>query len=169
MNKVKAEDVCILVEKEEKKMKLIQTLFSLGVMSQTGDSKVEGSYNYIVVESVRRFKGLESKVVILYNPCFRDVPGRNTKELLYTAVSRCCCLLIVISTKEGCKALKSDVGVLERGVGTSQHTPVCYDNFAGSGGHNGMRHGEQQAVYYQLHNPSTTCDNMSDTMEIDNH
>ncbi len=64
------------------------------------------------MESIRRFKGLESKLVILYNPPFEDKSGN--RELLYTAVSRCVCYLIVITTKDGCKALKSNQGIQER-------------------------------------------------------
>ena len=67
----------------------------------------------VVVESIRRFKGLESKVVILYNPPFHlSNAVKKTRELLYTAFSRCMCYLIVISTKEGCEALQSVAGLI---------------------------------------------------------
>ena len=90
---------------------LIFRFGGIGEKCQTGDDLVEKSHNCVVLETTRRFKGLESKVVILYNPPFQDDPSICTKELLYTAVSRCSCFLVVISTKEGCMALKSDGGV----------------------------------------------------------
>ena len=61
-------------------------------------------------------------MVILYNPPFQDDPSICTKELLYTAMSRCSCFLVVISTKEGCKSLKSDVGVNEESRGKRPYT-----------------------------------------------
>ena len=109
---VQAKDICILVESQEKQSELEFELSSLEIPSQTGDDLVEGKKNSVVLESVRRFKGLESKVVILYNPPFQDDSASNNKELLYTAVSRSSCFLNVISTKEGCEALKSDEGVI---------------------------------------------------------
>lgn len=109
--KVQAKDICILVETKAKQKLLKDALFIQEVQSQTGDGLVEGLNNSVVVDSIRRFKGMESKVVILYNPPFQDDPLSNTKELLYTAFSRCSCLLIVMSTKNGCRALKSAVGI----------------------------------------------------------
>lgn len=90
----------------------IGVIESIGVKSQTGDDLVEKSVNYVVLESIRRFKGMESKVVILYNPPYEAYQVSNcTRELLYTAVSRCSCLLVVITTEEGCQALQSNVGM----------------------------------------------------------
>ena len=77
--------------------------------------------NKVAVESIRRFKGLESKVVVLYNPPFfqnKNWVVKKVKELLYTSVSRCCCYLIVITTEHGCNTLKSEEGVCEE---TSTH------------------------------------------------
>ena len=120
--KVHPKDICILVENEEKQ-KLLQRVIELkGERYQTGDELVEKSRNCVVLETTRRFKGLESKVVILYNPPFQDDPSICTKELLYTAVSRCSCFLVVISTQEGCMALKSDVGVNEESRGKRLYT-----------------------------------------------
>ena len=75
--------------------------------------------NKVVVESIRRFKGLESKVVVLYNPpFFQDINWsvKKVKKLLYTAVSRCFCYLVVITTKHGCNALRSEEGITEQEI-----------------------------------------------------
>ena len=120
--KVHPKDICILVEISEKQRLLQREIEGIGEKCQTGDDLVEKSHNCVVLETTRQFKGLESKVVILYNPPFQDDPSICTKELLYTAVSRCSCCLVVISTQEGCKALKSDVGVNEESRGRRPHT-----------------------------------------------
>ena len=120
--KVHPKDICILVENEEKQRLLQREIEDIGEKCQTGDELVEKSHNCVVLETTRRFKGLESKVVILYNPPFQDDPSICTKELLYTAVSRCSCFLVVISTQEGCMALKSDVGVNEESRGKRLYT-----------------------------------------------
>ena len=111
--KVRPKDICILMENKEKKKLLRDKIGHIGGESQTGDDLVEKSANCAVVESIRCFKGLESKVVIiiLYNPPFGGYSKRSIKELLYTVVSRCSCFLVVISTTEGCNALKSDIGI----------------------------------------------------------
>ena len=109
---VNPRDICILVETKEKQTELSNVIESIGVKSQTGDDLVEKSVNYVVLESIRRFKGMESKVVILYNPPYvADQVNNCTRKLLYTAVSRCSCLLVVITTEEGCQALQSNVGM----------------------------------------------------------
>ena len=111
---VNPEDICILVETQEKQISLSHAIESIGVKSQTGDHLVEESFNCVVLESIRRFKGMESKVVILYNPPYKADHcqfSNCTKELLYTAVSRCTCLLVVITTEEGCQTLQSNVGM----------------------------------------------------------
>ena len=120
--KVHRKDICILVENEDKKQILLHEMECIGERAQTADDFVEKSHDCVVLETTRRFKGLESKVVILYNPPFQNDPSICTKELLYTAVSRCSCFLVVISTKEGCKALRSEVGVNEEHKGRRPHT-----------------------------------------------
>ena len=112
--KVNPKDICILVETQEKQITLSHVMKSIGVKSQTGDHLVEESFNCVVLESIRRFKGMESKVVILYNPPYKADHcqfSNRTKELLYTAVSRCSCLLVVITTEEGYQTLRSDDGI----------------------------------------------------------
>ena len=111
--KVHPKDICVLVQNQEKQRLLRDEIERIGWNSQTADDLLENSRNYAVVESIQRFQGLESKVVILFNPPFQGYSKFCTKELLYAAVSRCSCFLVVISTKEGCIALKSDVGIIE--------------------------------------------------------
>ena len=111
--KVHPKDICVLVQNQEKQRLLRDEIKRIGRNSQTADDLLDNSRNCAVVESIQRFKGLESKVVILFNPPFQGYSQFCTKELLYAAVSRCSCFLVVISTKEGCIALKSDVGIIE--------------------------------------------------------
>ena len=120
---VEERDICVLVENQNVRDSLISA-FEEGsqIKCQNAEELVEKNDKRIVVESVRRFKGLESKVVILYNPRFykdETWSAKKVRELLYTAVSRCFCYLIVITTKAGVKALKSDQGFKES---TSQQT-----------------------------------------------
>ena len=111
--KVLPKDICVLVQNQEKQRLLRDEIERIGWNSQTADDLLENSRNCAVVESIQRFKGLESKVVILFNPPFQGYSQFCTKELLYAAVSRCSCFLVVISSKEGCIALKSDDGINE--------------------------------------------------------
>ena len=110
---VQERDICILVESVEDRKCLKDALLQQGIMTQIAKDFVEKNYNVIVVESVRSFKGLESKVVILVALPYEDdsMSTRCTRELLYTAVSRCFCCLIVITTQDGGRALKSEQGM----------------------------------------------------------
>lgn len=111
--KVLEEDVCVLVETVPIRDRLSAVLKKLNVDNHNAEERFEGNKKnkVVVVESIRRFKGLESKVVILYNPEFTLKDTNPTKELLYTAVSRCFCYLVIITTKEGMAALQSENGV----------------------------------------------------------
>lgn len=110
-NEVENADICVLVKDEDKRNNIISNLENVGIECQNAEELwTESDNNKVVVESIRRFKGLESKVVILYNPPFGA--ESKTRELLYTAISRCLCYLVVISTKEGCKALRSVAGFI---------------------------------------------------------
>ena len=114
-NGVQSRDICILLRDANK-----QTLdLNLGVEIQNAEELwTNAENNKVVVESVRRFKGLQSKVVILYDPPF-DEAEMKTRELLYTAFSRCYCYLIVISTTCGCQALQSSAGLTSSLTSTS--------------------------------------------------
>ena len=104
-NGVQSKDICILLRDTEQTLDL-----NRGVEIQNAEELwTNPENNKVVVESIRRFKGLQSKVVILYDPPFVE-DRTNTRELLYTAFSRCYCYLIVISTAHGCQALQSSAG-----------------------------------------------------------
>lgn len=106
-NGVQSKDICILLRDANKQMLGL----NLGVEIQNAEELwANPENNKVVVESIRRFKGLQSKVVILYNPPF-DEAEMKTRELLYTAFSRCYCYLVVISTARGCHALQLSAGL----------------------------------------------------------
>ena len=116
-NKVQKKDICVLVENVEARQRLTYELKNLGVVCQNAERLHEANDDKVVVESIWRFKGLEAKVVILYNPRYyfdKDGTENNVRELLYTAVSRCFCFLIIVTTEEGYKAMVSTQGVLTR-------------------------------------------------------
>lgn len=116
-NDVENGDICVLVRDETTRQSIISNLQGVGIVCQNAEELwTEVNNNKVVVESIRRFKGLESKVVILYNPPF--AAERKTRELLYTAISRCLCYLIVISTKQGCESLQSEAGLVSGILGT---------------------------------------------------
>ena len=110
-NDVQNRDICVLVKDEGTRNKLIPSLQGVGIVCQNAEELYTNvnNNNKVVVESIRRFKGLESKVVILYDPPYGA--ERKTKELLYTAISRCLCYLVVISTRQGCESLQSEAGL----------------------------------------------------------
>ena len=117
-DKVNAKDICILTKDVPIRDCISSKLKEMGIETQNAEDLYGRnlSVNKVVVESIRRFKGLESKVVILYDPQFLqkwEGPEKRVKELLYTAMSRCFCYLIVITTKLGCNALKSEEGITE--------------------------------------------------------
>ena len=113
-DEVNDKDICILTQIVSYRKKISSKLKEMGIESQNAEEMFQKDDNKVVVESIWRFKGLESKVVILlYWPRFpQSDPSKmryalKEKELLYTAFSRCFCYLIVVSTKRGCKVLKS--------------------------------------------------------------
>ena len=109
--KVLEADICVLVESAEVRERLSPELKELRVDNHNAEEQFERKKKIVVVDSIRRFKGLESKVVILYNPQFTVKKNMHIKELLYTAISRCSCYLVVITSKEGLDALQSTGGV----------------------------------------------------------
>ena len=68
-NGVQSKDICILLRDANK-----QTLdLNLGVEIQNAEELwTNPENNKVVVDSIRRFKGLQSKVVILYDPPFDE-------------------------------------------------------------------------------------------------
>ena len=131
-NKVLEKDICILVENMEVRDRLSSELKALNVQSQNAETLFEeGHKDRVVVDSLRRFKGLESKVVILYNPPFfvcEDWRVKKVKELLYIAISRCFCYLVVITSSKGCEALKSNEGMKEGTLPSRQKPRVANSN-----------------------------------------
>ena len=120
-NKVVGKDICILTQNVEIREGISSELNKMEIETQNAaDLFGYDLYeNKVVVESIRRFKGLESKVVVLYNPpFFQDINWsvKKVKKLLYTAVSRCFCYLVVITTKHGCNALRSEEGIAEQEI-----------------------------------------------------
>ena len=108
--KVDDKDICILTRNQAVRDEIRRVLKDMEIQSQNAEQMFQKDDNRVVVESIWRFKGLESKVVILYNPPVipNDVwTTRKIKELLYIAFSRCFCYLIVVSTDHGCNKLKS--------------------------------------------------------------
>ena len=112
-DKVNDKDICILTRAVFFRKKISSELKKMVIESQNAEEMFQNDENKVVVESIWRFKGLESKVVILlYWPWFihRDASkmryAMREKERLYTAFSRCFCYLIVVSTKSGCKELE---------------------------------------------------------------
>ena len=113
-------DVCVLVQNEEIRDQLSSELKELDVDNHNAEEQFEGNHkNKVVVESIRRFKGLKSRVVILYNPEFTFAHNSHIRQLLYTAFSRCTCYLVVITTDIGVASLKS-----EKGFGMTDHMTV---------------------------------------------
>ena len=120
-NKVVGKDICILTQNVEIQEGISSELNKMGIETQNAADLFgyDLHKNKVVVESIRRFKGLESKVVVLYNPpFFQDINWsvKRVKELLYTAVSRCFCYLVVITTIYGCNALRSEEGITEQEI-----------------------------------------------------
>lgn len=130
LHNVEDSDICVLVRNMEIRDELKSKLRHLKVKTQDAEELFDTTkdQNKVIVESIWRFKGLESKVVILYNPPFfedKDWTVKTTNEILYTAVSRCFCYLVVITTKQGCKALQSLKGLQEKtGSAGTQKKPA---------------------------------------------
>ena len=78
------------------------------VQCQNAENYIQS--NRVIVDSTRRFKGLESKVVILLDPEYRV--DQQAVELMYVAVSRCHCYLVIISLKSRCEWFKSGLSNL---------------------------------------------------------
>ena len=120
----------MLVKNTQIRNELKSKLKHLKVKTQDAEELFDTTkhQNNVIVESIWRFKGLESKVVILYNPPFfedKEWTVKTTNEILYTAVSRCFCYLVVITTKQGCKALQSPKGIHEKtSSAVSQKNPA---------------------------------------------
>ncbi|CAH1266185.1 DEDD [Branchiostoma lanceolatum] len=93
-------DIVVLTRDKAKSEEVCEYLSSgsPGIPTQNAEKAIECSdSSKITVDSIRRFKGLEGKVVILLDPPFDD---EMNMELNYVGMSRCFCLLIIITSKE---------------------------------------------------------------------
>ena len=112
--KVYDKDICILTQTESVQYEVSSELKKVGIENQTAKQMFENDDNKVVVESIMCFKGLESKVVVLYRLPFIEQRWFQTmsslRALLYIAFSRCLCYMIVISNEISCNTLKSGKG-----------------------------------------------------------
>ncbi|XP_019626083.1 PREDICTED: uncharacterized protein LOC109471245 [Branchiostoma belcheri] len=109
--KVEPNDICVLVRDKETAdgiIKILKEDKKIACQDATQSIKNDNPKT-IIVESIRRFKGLETKVLILYNP---HCPGedKNAVELLYTAFSRSFCHVIIIAPRTVIDTLQSEDG-----------------------------------------------------------
>ena len=117
--KVDDKDICILTQNVVIRDEISSELKKARIENQNAEDWIQNDVNKVVVESMRHFKGLESKVVVLYNPPFpqeNEWTVKNSKEFLYTALSRCFCYVIVISTKNGCDLLKHGMWMIDQEI-----------------------------------------------------
>lgn len=129
--KVSDKDICILTQTESVRDKVSSELKKVGIENQTANQMFQNDVNKVVVESIWRFKGLESKVVVLY--CLPFIEQRwfptlcSLRALLYTAFSRCLCYMIVISNAVSCKTLKSEKGYYQLPYDVLKHREILND------------------------------------------
>ncbi|XP_022793616.1 uncharacterized protein LOC111332523 [Stylophora pistillata] len=112
---VKDKEIIIVTINEEVRDSIISKLEEIQVQSQNSTDYLINGEDKVVVESIRQLNRLDSyRAVIMYNQQHCLLPGteEHVKSLLYLAVSSCVCKLVVITTKRGCKALKSEEGLL---------------------------------------------------------
>ena len=108
---VAKEDITVLAAGEQICDSLARGLIREKIECQNAEDFIENESNAVIIETIRRFKGLESKIVILYDPISnkRHVEADVANKLLYTAITRPSCLLIILGTKIGIALLKNDV------------------------------------------------------------
>ena len=114
---VQMKDICVLSEDVPKRDTLAAELRKQGIACQDAEDHIQTENPAVIVESIRRFKGLESKVVIMFYPLNTNTPDQ-LNGLLYSAISRCSCYLLILSTKTGCQPVKSNL------IGKSQLSPM---------------------------------------------
>lgn len=110
-SKVEDKDIVVLVRNKKARDSLIAALRKKYEIScVTVENRLRERENAIALDTIKEFKGLESKVVVLCDPpCTlnsNDAADR-TRKFLYTAVSRCFCYLIILSTQDGCERIKN--------------------------------------------------------------
>ncbi|XP_078699986.1 uncharacterized protein LOC144926831 [Branchiostoma floridae x Branchiostoma belcheri] len=113
-NNVCAKDICVLLRTFKDVSEVVKDLQAKGIQCQSAEDSIMHSVNSaIIVDSLSRFKGLETKVLILYDPaCLTEGEGsEKIREQMYTALSRCFCLLIIIAPASVVQSLQSEAGV----------------------------------------------------------
>lgn len=68
----------------------------IGGRSQTGDDLIKMSRNSAVVETISHFKGLESKVVILFDPAVCDDARVQESARPSRRSEKMCCVFVAI-------------------------------------------------------------------------
>ncbi|CAH1240040.1 Hypp5922 [Branchiostoma lanceolatum] len=109
-NNVCGKDICVLLWTFKDVPDVVEHLQARGIQCQNAEDSIMHPVNSaIIVDSLSRFKGLETKVLILYDlPCLTDgEDGERAREHLYTALSRCFCLLIIIAPARVVQSLQS--------------------------------------------------------------
>lgn len=107
---VQTRDICILTTEKTTRNRLTKELDGHKIPCQNAEQHIQTENQAVIVESIRRFKGLESKVVILFDPLnAKSSLNQQSIGLLYSAISRCCCYLLILSTKIGCQLLQSNL------------------------------------------------------------
>ena len=94
--KVHLEDICILVWDERVQRELRDEIDRIGGRSQTGDDLIKMSRNSAVVETISHFKGLESKVVILFDPAVCDDARVQESARPSRRSEKMCCVFVAI-------------------------------------------------------------------------
>lgn len=109
-DKVVQGDIAVLFNRQSTKEEFLRKIEERSIKVATTDAeKLEGKS--VVVDTVRRFKGLERMAIILV------VDGNETqpRELAYVAFSRARAYLCVISSKKDQKWLKGEIPISSRG------------------------------------------------------
>ena len=108
-NKLAPDDVCVLTRDEQTRDQLSEELQS-SLRCQTAKHYLdtEETCTAVIVETICRFKGLESTAVILFNPVDAKTPAELGKYLLYLGLSRSSLFLVVLSSKVYCPRIREN-------------------------------------------------------------
>ena len=98
--KIPEHHITVLVPDKYERNRLTESGFIGRFAVSTG---IEPELNHVTVESVRRFKGLDSRAIIICHP----EKYLDTTELLYVAFTRAQVRLVIIGEKEAIKFLKN--------------------------------------------------------------
>ena len=99
--KISSDDTAVLVYSSEEVKKIRKILESSDMLCRSCD---ETNHSAIVVDTIRRFKGLENGCVVLA----LSEQAVNDRELIYVAVSRARTLLCILGTPEVLKRIRCE-------------------------------------------------------------